>query len=215
MMKRYLPIWTQEGGWINRVDLYLLARMGYEDDVGDDVVDRLHDFMSRSKNDAPALNELERDVEKRHVRRQLRLRHFAGQTLLGLVRIAATTGQSPSEGQAIRLCAVNQKLIDMRRTKTESLEREIRRGFSMYRNTAHLQAAMIVADPSVCDMENSEEHTRNFLARARGLEIFVDANVAGKDFKWNPWRIPPVIAANFNISVEALSDEERKASGVT
>jgi hypothetical protein len=221
MMKRYLPIQTLDGGWINRVDLYLLARMGYEDDVGLEVVERLHANMCQSSPNLAAFNALDRDLHDRHVNRNLRYRLFAGQTVLELVRIAAHTKKPPSATQAVRLCAFNQWTDEHKRAQLRSLEREVKKAFSEYRNTAHLQAAMVLADPSVSDMENSKDHTLAFLARARGLEIFVDENVSGPGFKWEPWRIPPAIEANLSIEAWALSeawplsDEERRAVGMT
>ena len=221
MMKRYLPIQTPDGGWINRVDLYLLARMGYEDDVSVEVVEKLHANMCQSSPNEAAFNALDRDLHDRHVNRNLRYRLLAGQTLLQLVRIAAHTKKPPSATQAGRLCAFNQWHHEQKKAQLPSLERDVRKAFSQYRNTAHLQAAMVLADPSVSQVENSERNTLAFLARARGLEMFVDSNVAGPDFKWDPWRIPPVIDANFSIEAWAfseawpLSDDERRAVGMT
>jgi hypothetical protein len=38
MTARYLPLLKAEGGWIDRPDLFVLARMSYEDGVGNQVV---------------------------------------------------------------------------------------------------------------------------------------------------------------------------------
>lgn len=208
---RYLPLFFGANSkWIERPDLYLLARMGADDNEDDTVVRQIYTAMLQANNLDKSLNRFEQSIEKRHVRGDLRLRLFAGQTLLEMIRISATTRRAPSATQAIRLTAKNQ-LSFTKKSSTESLEREIRRGFSSFRNTAHFQAAMVIGDPSVEEIEGSEEETTRFLARARGLELFVDSNVTGPNFKWIPWRVPTKIAPETKIELPSLNEEERRA----
>ncbi|WP_161630533.1 hypothetical protein [Gemmobacter nectariphilus] len=206
--KRYLPIIRPDGSWIDRPDLFLLARMGYEDNADEQVVHQLHDAMVRADNTVPSLNAFEQDIAKRHLNRELRLRLFAGQTLLELVRIARTNNEPPSAAQGIRLAAFNQHRAKGR-SSADDLKREVRKGFTAFRGTAHLQAAMVLADPSVGDIETSEDHLIRYLARARGLEIFIDNYVVSKSFKWNPWRVPACIDPNFYININRLTHQEQ------
>lgn len=206
--KRYLPIIRPDGSWIDRPDLFLLARMGYEDNADEQVVHQLHDAMVRADNTVPSLNAFEQDIAKRHLNRELRLRLFAGQTLLELVRIATTNNEPPSASQGIRLAAFNQHRAKGR-SSADDLKREVRKGFTAFRGTAHLQAAMVLADPSVGDIETSEDHMIRYLARARGFEIFIDNNVVSKPFNWNPWRVPACIEPNFDINFKRLTQQEQ------
>lgn len=215
MIQRYLPLQGLDGRWIVRADLFVLARMSYQDAEEDAVVQQLYETLSNAKNNSEKLNTFEAVIEKRQIRQNLRQRWFAGLTVLELVRLAATTGNAPTASQGIRLVAFNQHRLEGRRATGESLEREVRKGFSQYRNTAHLQAAIIVADPSVSDIEISEEYMVAFLARARGLEVFIDNNVAQGDFRWQPWRVPTTINPLFSIKIRRLSTEERAAAGLS
>jgi hypothetical protein len=213
-MIRYLQLIRPDHSWIERPDLYLLARMSYEDKHDDSVVHQLYEAMCRGRNTFEDLNVFEADLEKRQLRRQLRHRLFAGSTVLELIRIAADTGKPPTATQAMQLVAFNQKREEKTGTSLESVLRDVRRGFSAYRNTAHLQATMIMANPSVSAIELSETHFLEFLARARGLEHFLDTNVFTRQQKWNPWRVPTRVNPIWDIVTKRLSAEERAAAGV-
>jgi hypothetical protein len=206
--KRYLPIVRLDGGWIERPDLFLIARMGYEDAADEQVVHQIHDAMVRANNSVASLNAFEQDIVNHHLRRAMRLRLFSGQVLLELVRIAATNNAPPSVAQGIRLAAFNEYRAKASSSE-EGLNREVRRGFSKFKGTAHLQAAMVLADPSVGDIETSEEHMTRYLARARGLEIFIDNSVVSKSFSWSPWRVPTCIKPNFEINIKRLTPQEQ------
>jgi len=141
------------------------------------------------------------------------MRIFAGLVVLELVRIAAATLKPPSMAQAIRLVSFNQ-YREIRTSSVENLEREVRRGFAQCRNTAHLHAAAIYNDPNVSEIENCGMNTLRFLARARGLEDFIDKNIAGGSFKWTPWRVPASVDPITKIQFMTLSDVERSAAGL-
>ena len=215
MNKRFLPLIREDGNWIQRPDLFLLARMSYADvTVRKIVADQLYRMLISADNTSAILNVLEFTVEELEVQRNLRPRLFAGSTVLELVRIAATTGRSPSVNQAISLVAFNKGLQEKGKAQPDSLKRQVRKGFSDYRNTAHLQAAMILGSPGIDEIETSEFQTKAFLSRARGLELFLDANVVSKDLKWHPWRVPPEIEPNFDVIVRKLSAAECAAAGI-
>lgn len=202
-----LPVFSKPGEWVDRPDLLILAHMASPDEAVPRDIKQLYDLMRASGNEPSRLNALEQIVEKDIVRRDLRLRLLAGQLVLELVRIAATTKKPPSFLNGVRLTAYNEH----RRSGTsspEGLEREVRRGFQRYASTAHLQAAMIVGDPTIAEVEGSLTDTIRFLARARGLEGFMLRSVVSQKFSWKPKKIPEAITSNFNINIKTLSEDE-------
>ncbi len=206
--RRYLPLFDGDGNWIDRPDLYLLARMAYPDREGDGVVAQLHQTMRNADNLREALNPLEADISKRHVARQTRPRILAGSVVLELARIAATPVVQPSIKAAIRLVASGQTEFDGKRAQMASMVREVEKGFSEYRNTAHLQAAAIRARPSLETMECSETGTIRFLSQARGFEMLLDEWLSDGRTKWHPWRVPPEVPATSDIPQPRLDQQE-------
>lgn len=207
---RYLPLLNgNHDFWRDRPDLFLLARMDASDKVEDAVVEQVYQTMRLSTNDSSELNSFEQTIERRHVRKNIKYRVFAGQVLLGIVRISASTNQPTSLAKAIQLSAFNQYKFSKKST-TENYAREARKGFSDFRNTAHLQAAMVYRDPAIDDIEGSEHHTTRFLSRARGFELFIDNNLGSPSFKWDPWRVPGHIPYETAIELPQLTAEERR-----
>lgn len=209
---RFLPLFTPAGNWIERPDLYLFARMGSSDREDENVIRQVYETMCRSDNTQSKLDSLGQTIERHYVSKNLRERLAAGQVVLELVRIAATTGKPPTVAKALRLAAHNDHQT-FRRSSQESLERNFRRGFSLFRNTAHLQAAMVFEEPSVLEVEGSPEKTEEFLSRARGFERFIDNNLSGNTFKWDPWRVPPQISIGSDIRVIPLTEQELRVIG--
>ena len=213
-MTRYLPLKEPDGTWIERVDLYLLARLCYEDNEGHQVVRQLYDAMLRADNRTPALNSFERVIEEQIAKRNLRHRLFAGQVVLEMVRIAASTNELPTPAQAIRLVCFNQGQHDGSRASPASLEREVRKGWTNYRNTAHLQAAFVFQVLHGIEIEASEEGTLALLELAGAFERFIDTNVVSNSLTWDPWRVPLDARDGFLIDVKQLSAEEMLAVGI-
>jgi hypothetical protein len=188
--------------------------MGYEDKQDEQAVLQLYDLMRRADNSSPKMNLLETDVIDRHLARGMRFRALAGSVVLELIRLKATSGVSPTLGQAERLVVFNQGLKEGQKAQVSSLAREVRRGFSQYKSTVHLQAAMVFARPSITSIEASEADTLEFLARARAFEEFLDAHLVGRNIKWEPWRVPDKVAPRSEITVPRLSAEERAVAGL-
>lgn len=211
-LRKYLPLFNADECWIERPDLYLLARMGSEDRDDENVVSQVYEAMCRSNNTRPRLDNFGLTIEKNHISRNLRERLWAGQVLLEMVRITATTRKPPSQTKAIRLAIFNHSRT-LRIPLAESFERNVRRACSSYRDTIHLQASMVIQDPSVEEIEGSLENTVRFLSRARGLERFIDNYVAGGLFEWSPWRVPMRIPVTSHITIEKLSKQELKIIG--
>lgn len=206
--RRYLPLFDGDGNWIDRPDLYLLARMAYADRDGDEVVAQLHETMRSAHNLREALNPFEADISDRHVARHKRPRALAGSVVLELGRIVATPGVRPSIKAAIQLVAIGQKEFDRKRAQLASIVREVEKGFSDYRNTAHLQAAAIRARPSLETIECSEPGTIRFLSQARGFEMLLDEWLSEGRTKWHPWRVPPEVPATSDIPQPRLEQQE-------
>lgn len=205
---RYLPITHTDGSLITRADLYLLARMGAADAEDTQVVMQIFQAMRAADNGETSLNNFETGIEKRHVRNDVPLRVAAGQVMLELVRIGATTMAPPSVKKAVTLVAHN-TYRHLNKSSVETFERQARKGFSDYRNTAHLQAAALLPGTGYADFEDNEDATKRFLGKAKALETFFDANVAGGDIKWRPWRVPNSIPAISDIQLISLNAEEK------
>lgn len=209
MTARYLPLLQPDGGWIDRPDLFVLARMSYEDGLDDQMVPQLYEIMKNADNSSPDLNVLEDAIVNTQVRRNKRHRVLAGSVVLELVRLRATTKGKPSLTQAFRLVGFNQGNHDEKRAHPESLLREVRKGFSDYRNTAHLQAAWLIADLG----EASEACFLAFLARARAFELFLNTEMVSKNFRWEPWCVPDAVPPTFDFKIKRLNAEEVAAAG--
>lgn len=205
---RYLPITRLDGSLIARADLYLMARMGTADTEDQQVVMQIFQAMRDADNTRVALNTFESGIEKRHVRNDVALRVAAGQVMLEMVRISATTMMPPSVKKAVALVAHN-TYRHVNRSSVATFERQARKGFSDYRNTAHLQAAALLPGTGYADFEDNEDATKLFLGKARALETFFDDNVAGGDIKWHPWRVPNSIPAVSDIQLISLNAEEK------
>lgn len=210
--RRYLPICNEDGSWIDRPDLFLLALMGAPDTT--DIVDvwQIHAAML-----VPApidrITEFEKGVEKKHIRGDTRLREFAGGVVLEALRLSHATQQPPSATKAIELATWNHIQFVGSRDE-ESMKREIRRGFKMFMNTCHLQAALYLDDPPLNEIVASEADFIAFLSRARAFEEFFDNNLQSDKLRWNPWRIPQKIKPNYRLDGFPLTKEELAAIGL-
>ena len=185
--------------------------MASEDREDEAVVRQAHDALCRSDNRVARLNTFDLCIET-YLRRDVTYRIHAGAVLLALVRLAATTGQWPGIIAGCRLAA-HEKFRETRRSSPESLAREFSRGFSRYRNTAHLQAAAIHGSPGIAEIELSPADLTRFLARARGFEMFMDRNVHGPRQNWSPWRVPTAIRPETRIEVQRLGTEQLAWAG--
>lgn len=209
-MSRFLPLFDADYDfWRDRPDLFLFARMDANDKVEDAVVEQVYQTMRQSITTHPHLNSFEQTIERGHVRKNVKYRVFAGQVLIEMLRISENSNQPTSLAKAIQLSAFNQYKFSKKST-TENYAREARKGFSDFRNTAHLQAAMVYRDPAIDDVEGSEQRTTRFLSRARGFELFIDNNLVSPSFKWDPWRVPGHIPYETAIELPQLTAGERK-----
>lgn len=211
VLPRYLPLFTADGNWIERPDLYLLARMGVRDSENDDVALQVYQAMCRSDNTTSTLSSFDQIIEKGQVRRDIHRRVMAGEVVLEMARIAASTSGPPTLAKAVDLAVFNHHR-EFSKSSPESLERVFRRGFSQYRNTAHLQATLVEARYGV-DFESSLEETIVFLSRARAFELFIDNQVVKKVFRWSPWRVPTSVPIHPEFNAPPLSEEERAVIG--
>lgn len=174
----------------------LVIRLAYPGSKVEEHAPSLHRMMLTADDSRPELNLIENDLHKRHIARKLRLRNFAGCVVGELFRMSITPGIQPSTTAAVRLAAHSQHQATGRvTTLPESLEREFKRGFSLYRDTSHLHAAALLNNPGISDIELSEPGLLGFLSRARAFENFLDGVLRGPGTKWDPWRVPPELPA--------------------
>lgn len=209
--RRYLPLFDENGTCIARPDLYLLARMGF-DDPSYEESDVLHAYNVMCSLDPSrhGFTRLENDIHRRYVLADLRLRRYAGSVLLELLRIAASIEQPARLKDAIQLAARHQAEHDSGRhlRGLTSLIREMEKSFSRYRSTSHLQAALVYGHPTIDQIEASEEMTTLFLARARGIEQLADKVFEDATVTWNPWRVPEAISPIQPTEMIGLEGEE-------
>ncbi|WP_366194602.1 hypothetical protein [Meridianimarinicoccus marinus] len=207
--KRYLPLLNSDGTWIDRPDLYVLARMGADDKQDTGVVWQIYNAMCGADESSLSLNDFEKNIEKWFIRKNIRHRVYAGHVLLEMVRISATTSRPPKVAEGVRLAA--SRTHEFKNSASyETHADEADKGFSKFRSTAHLQAAMVVADPSIAEVERSHTDMVRFLARARGFELFIDNSFANTRFKWDPWRVPACVPAETKFDLIRLSEAEKK-----
>lgn len=213
MGERYLPLFNEDGSWIERPDLYLLVRMDAPDCISPSEVHQIYRATLNSDPNSGKLNGFEHTIATKFISQNKRLRRFAGQVVLEACRIAQASKEPPSAKKAIELTASFHRGVKPS-TTLATFEREIRRGFQSFRDTAHLQAAMVYDDPSLQEIEGSEEAGRKFLARARAFQDFIDGNLISDQLRWKPWRVPAVIMANHEVSFRSLNFDERRLLGI-
>lgn len=195
MNQRFIPL-KKDGTWVERPDLLLLAWMAYPGSDVEEHAPSLHRMMLTTDDSRAELNLIENDLRKRHIARDLRLRNFAGCVVGELFRMSITPGIRSSTKAAVRLAAHSQYQATGRvTTLPKSLERDFKRGFSLYRDTSHLHAAALLNNPGISDIELSELGLLGFLSMARAFEKFLDGVLSGPGTKWDPWRVPPELPA--------------------
>lgn len=209
--RRYLPLFRSDGTWIDRPDLYLLARLNCPDSQ-DDEVEQIYHVLRSSDPSKARLGDFERKVQRWAIRQYVPLRDRAAEVVLYAWRIQETTHHRPSINQVLHLVALEVQRV----RKQDSLEfvfREVRRGFTKYRSTAHLQAAFLLRAYEGATFEGDEAEGLRFLAYAKSLELVMDEVARGSPLKWDPWRVPESISPQIS-RPPSLTDEEVDALGL-
>jgi hypothetical protein len=208
---RFLPLFSPDGTWaVERPDLWLLARLS-RSDKQDDEVAQIYRTMLDSDANSP-INDFERDVRKHTIGQNTGPRVRSGEVVLESWRIMEHTGHVPKLSHALALVALGVQ-GDARKAGHEAKVKNFRDDFSLYRNTAHLQGALVLWSHMGALFEGEEAETRRFLACARALEQVMDAVAALSTLAWSPWRIPSVIEPAIPARPAPLSKADLMALG--
>jgi hypothetical protein len=210
---KYLRLFDAHGNWIERPDLMVLAAISEPNEI-----DVEHTYASmvfeEKENPSPTKDEMSkfaRNVERRTIRGNLTQRILAGSVVLELARLAFSTGKSQPINAARRLVAFNYQRYTGKNSP-ENMQREVEKALSQYRDTMHLQAAVVYYQERIVEMEGDEQGLRRFLGIARAFEEFIDANPASEAFRWSPWRIPTQIVTRPKIEFFPSTDQELAAA---
>ncbi len=211
--EEYLPLFNSGGDWIDSPD-YLVAIVVTQAKPRENwiSVQQAYETMRLEErlNPTGTLSDYSRQlVARREKVGSDRMR--AGLVALELVRLAAATGKPPSVSAARRVAAFRLRQESWN-TEPASLLRAMERSYSSFRDTVHLQAASVLRPLLQKGIWRDETGLREFLGLARAFEAFIDRNVASRNFKWSPLRIPVEIAAIDKINFQPLTDEELRAA---
>lgn len=210
----YLPLFRENGDWIERPDFMVLAALSQMTKIDTQHVyaAMLLEESLNPNQTSSGMSVFAKNIEKNTIRGNLTQRTLAGQVVLELARLAASTGKPPTVKAARRLVAFNQKEYTGKPTLESSFLREIEKSFSDFKDTLHLQAAMVCDPQLLASIEGDERSLRKFLGVARAFEGFIDSNVVSKSFKWTPWRVPTQIKSVSELNFSSLTDQELNAA---
>ena len=212
----YLQLFDKTGSWIPRPDYMLLAAMSCRDSVS---IKHTYETMLREDEENPPssnapLSAFAEMTKAKVLERFVLPRVLAGEVVLELARIAATTRKPPTVNAARRLVAHKHGLHVKNKAVGETLSREVNRAFKDFRNTAHLQAVMVLDHSLFSEIEGNQAATSKFLGIARAFEQFIDANVTSASFQWSPLRVPIQIAPIAIITVDRLTAQELRIANL-
>jgi len=214
-VNNYLRLFDSGGNLIDRPGYMVIAALS-----SPDLISIEHTYRSMLSEDElnPLMDGLPLSafgstLDKKFIRGRVRERSLAGQVVIELVRLAASTGKSPTVNAARRLVSYNHSKHFRLGNPTSSL-RSVEKAFREFRNTAHFQATAaldpFLIEKVICD----DAEAIKFLGMARGFEEFVDAEVTSDSFKWSPLRVPKQIPPVYSIKIKSLSDEELAVAGL-
>ena len=209
--KRYLPLFDENGDWaLARPDLYVLVRMGANDDQDEESVRFIYQCIAEiSDNTKSGLLEPEVALEEKFIRRHLTERGYAAKVLMELRRLSSS-GVEPTLGKAVKIVA--RSLYEEKNSRAESsIMDQVKKAFSVnkWRNTCHLELAFRLFVPENGSFEADPEAFDAFLAIAKDLEMSMDAVCKQGHLEWNPWRVPEQITPAFAGEITGLCAEER------
>lgn len=210
--RRCLPLTDERGSWITRPDLYVLIRMSVPaDHDGPDLAQAYQYIAEGSDNTEANLNGPEGLLERHYIRGHRTERRYAAMVLTEMLRLSLN-GWTPTLGKAVRL-VVHFPKDEKPNTLERSLEEQVRKAFSRWRNTCHLEAAFRISTQVAGVFEGDPEKFQKFLAMAKALETFMDGVCEHGELIWNPWRVPDHIAPDFKGSITRFSAEEKRLIG--
>ena len=212
---KYLRLFDDHGEWITRPDYMVLAALSRPDLNSIEHTYRsmlLEDDINPPHEGHP-LSDFASDFERSVIRRRIKQRSIAGEVILELARLAASTGKSPSITTARKIVSYNQSKY-FRSGTARTTYRRVEQAFSEFRDTAHLQATVGLDPSALVKMSGDKTEIIHFLSIARGFQEFIEAGVLSKSFKWSPLRVPEQIPALYSIKFIPLPNEELAAANL-
>ena len=191
MPERFLPVITEEGGWIELPGLMVLAAMKEPTDF---VAIHEHMLLEEKRNPAARnnirfpekqLSPASRAIYKGIFKRDGMPGVHAGAFVMEVAALCVR-GRKPSANAAIERAARETQrwqrsgAVD---TKREAIRKAIRR----FRDVLHLWGAWTALGPTATNVLG--EQTPVFLGLAARIERMLDEELVGA-WTWEPWRIP-------------------------
>ena len=154
---RYLPICHEDGSWIGRPDLFLLSFMAFSDKEDLDDAVTVYEHLVQSDYTREQLTRHEQRFRDTELSRNMRYRTYAGQVMFELLRMKILGHGKPTFNRACLIAGHSQYTLQEppRRGSITTSVSEMKKASSAFRNTSHLQAAALVAQPSIAEMEGS------------------------------------------------------------
>ena len=148
-----------------------------------------------SNNSLSELSKYEKMVERQIVRGHMTERRYAALVVYEMLRLDVN-GVKPSLKKAIKL--VTPLLLEEQSARLESsVSEQVRKAFSRFRNTCHLEAAYRSDGPRFQTFENDPRKFDDFLAKAKAFEEFLDRVAAQGKFEMEPVARSGAIYARF------------------
>ena len=216
--KRYLPICTENGEFVERVETILLAahvspniddiekiaRTIFED------VDEFSELNSKLEYSSDFSRIIgEKYFESIGIKSE---RKMVSLFATSAITIKNTTNLRISMNKFTKLAAY-EMYQDTKTGSPEGKERAISRAHKKYRNTLHIITAKFLSGNLIEKIDDDRQALIHYLGIARSVEYFIDSHMISPHFTWNPFRIPEHIPMIDLPAMAPLSSKERAAIG--
>ncbi|MFT6676813.1 MAG: hypothetical protein ACJAVM_003018 [Sulfitobacter sp.] len=212
----YLRLFEADGNWIHRPGYMILAALS---DPDPKVIEHIYlsmlneDLLNPDANE-DGLTRFGAEIKKQYIDKFVKHRVLTGTVICELCRLAAATGKPPKLNAAYRLVAFN-SMKERDFASEDTAIREVKKYWSKFKNTAHLQAAAVYEPGLLNDLGGKNGETLRFLGLSRAFELFFNANVVSNYVAWSPVRISPKIEMVADINFAPLSEGELEFLNLT
>lgn len=214
---RQLRIFDAKGNWINRADLMVLAAASHSAEFE---IESLYRAMVEEDVENPAVESSSLSPRalrrgQKEIARRGSLHILAGEVVLEIARLTTLTGRTPNLNSARRVVAFNHRQFQgkgMDSAVERRVLREVERGFTKFRNIAHIRAALHYVLLEDGQIGPGEDVFRRILGIARTFENMVDRIASNGTVAWSPLRIPRQIEPVSDFVFAPMTREEIAAS---
>jgi hypothetical protein len=216
--KRYLPICTENGEFVERPEIILLA--AHVSPNIDDIekiahtisedIDEFSEFNSKPEYSSEFSRIIgEKYFESIGIKSE---RKMVSSFINSAILIRNTTNLRPSLNKSVKLAAYGMHQ-DSKTGSPEGKERAISRAHKKYRNTLHIISANLLSRRLIREIGDDRQALIHYLGIARSVEYFIDSYMISPHFTWNPFRIPEHIPMIDLPAMVPLDSNERAAIG--